>query len=534
MIGPFDAGTGLCGLFITVILGLALLDVNTQLVTHSLYSSLGQIWNICFNEKPVTFSSTNSGDDWSTQIQKSLFGFIVGIFLLIFSVLFSFGIERFAVKFSFVIGRAKRACVPNVTSERINKNLNCRMIHVTGPMSVEASASDDELGYTPSRSAVVLKRRVELLQWHEHKHKHEETRDGHKHVTYSYSYTLGWTEHDIDSADFHEHDGHVNPPRAIPIKTQTFYAETHVGAYRISAEQIQKLKRFHVSELTPEAASKVTPKLLKPPQGYTYVGLRDGSCSTRVEGQATARGETYWSSLYDEYSVLPRKFIYVARNAGAEGPADHATAGDLRICYDAVHEGPISLAGVLQYDSFRAFNERDAHTTNGRLAEQLLPGGGGAEGDALAGGGCCGGCCGGFCDEDTKFHTRLALLRAAAAALLWLALALVLGPVSTLLSFLPLVGGLLQGLFAVAALLLAALLWLSVVAVAWFSSHPYGLAALLLVEVMPHTDTQPTPPAPTPRALAQSATYAHAARRDALGGRYPPCGDRPLRGQAAR
>jgi hypothetical protein len=448
------------------------------------------------------------------------------------------------------------------------------MIHVTGQMSVEASASDDELGYTPSRSAVVLKRRVELLQWHEHKHKHEETRDGHKHVTYSYSYTLGWTEHDIDSADFHEHDGHVNPPRAIPIKTQTFYAETHVGAYRISAEQIQKLKRFHVSELTPEAASKVTPKLLKPPQGYTYVGLRDGSCSTRVEGQATARGETYWSSLYDEYSVLPRKFIYVARNAGAEGPADHATAGDLRICYDAVHEGPISLAGVLQYDSFRAFNERDAHTTNGRLAEQLLPGGGGAEEDASAGsgGGCCGGCCGGFCgaawgavwqiiylcmgtdartsilpveeravgaaglfrDEDTKFHTRLALLRAAAAALLWLALALVLGPVSTLLSFLPLVGGLLQGLFAVAALLLAALLWLSVVAVAWFSSHPYGLAALLLVEVMPHTDTQPTPPAPTPRALAQSATYAHAARRDALGGRYPPCGDRPLRGQAAR
>jgi hypothetical protein len=293
-----------------------------------------------------------------------------------------------------------------------------------------------------------------------------------------------------------------------------------------------------------------------------------------VEGQATARGETYWSSLYDEYSVLPRKFIYVARNAGAEGPADHATAGDLRICYDAVHEGPISLAGVLQYDSFRAFNERDAHTTNGRLAEQLLPGGGGAEEDASAGsgGGCCGGCCGGFCgaawgavwqiiylcmgtdartsilpveeravgaaglfrDEDTKFHTRLALLRAAAAALLWLALALVLGPVSTLLSFLPLVGGLLQGLFAVAALLLAALLWLSVVAVAWFSSHPYGLAALLLVEVMPHTDTQPTPPAPTPRALAQSATYAHAARRDALGGRYPPCGDRPLRGQAAR
>ena len=527
---PMNTKTSVLVLSVSVIVGLAIIDVNTQVVTQSLEASIGQLSRFCFNENFVP-KYTDSGDSGGSRIQSSLFGFVIGIFLLIFSVLFSFAVERFAVKFSFVIGRALRACVPNVTSERINKNLNCRMIHISGQMSVEVSASDDEVSYTPNRSAVVLKRRVEILQWHEHKEKHEETRDGSKHVTYTYSYTLGWTENDVDSSGFHEQNGHFNPPRVIPLKSKTFYAEAHVGAYRMSAEQTQKLKRFHVSELSPEAAASVSTTLLKLPEGYKYVGLRDGSCLTRVEGQATARGEAYWSSLYDEYSNLPRKFLYIARAVG-DGCA--ATPGDVRICYDAVHEGPVSLAGVLQYDSFRAFNERDAHTASGRLAELLLPSGGSCEDErGAASGGCCRGCCGGFCDaawgavwqiiylcmatdartsilpveeravgaaglfrdEDTKFHTRLALLRGGAALLLWLSLGLVLGPVSTLLSFLPLVGGLLQGLFAIAAFILAALLWLTVAAVAWFSSHPYGLAALLLVEVTPGAEARPAPPA---------------------------------------
>jgi hypothetical protein len=485
----------------------------------------------------------------------------------VFSVMFTFGIERFAVKFCFVLGRAKRACVPNVSSERINKNLNRRMVHITGQMSAESGATDDEIGYRPNCTPIVLKRTVEVLHWHEHKHSHPETCNGKSHTTHTYTYSLKWTEHDVDSASFDEQHGHTNPRRAIPIKSKTFYADTRVGAYRMSPEQLHKLKRFHVSELTPEAASAASALLRQPPDGYAFAGLRQGMRQTRIEGQATARGEAYWSSLYDAHATLPRAFLYVARAAAAEANNDGlGTAGDLRVSYDVVREGPVALAGVLQSGSFRAFNERDAHTARGLLTDQLLPSPAGTAGrddggPAATAGGCGGGFCAGsawavdrlirlfmdseapaavllveeraagvaslFRDEDTKFHTRLAMMRGAAALLLWLAGYLVLSPVAALLSFLPVVGGVLQGVFGVAALLLAALLWATVAAVAWFASHPHGVMLLLLAEV-------PPPPAPPPplRARVRPAPHRPLPYQSASRPAADPAAPRPRRSAA--
>ena len=52
--------------------------------------------------------------------------------------------------------------------------------------------------------------------------------------------------------------------------------------------------------------------------------------------------------------------------------------GDIRVSYDVIVGGHISIAGVLQRGTLCPFMERDAHTVSRRLERQLISDG---EGD---------------------------------------------------------------------------------------------------------------------------------------------------------
>lgn len=331
----------------------------------------------------------------------------------------------------------------------------------------------------------------------------------------TYKYHLEWTEKDIDSSDFKEKAGHENPHRSISLKSKTFHAVTHLGAYKLSAQCLDKLKRWHVSELTAANTAGLSPLITQPGPGSSYTGLRDGTRPTRVEGQAQARGEAYWSSIMDETKDLPRKFAYVRRETAAAAVATDVsgaygatgslgTPGDVRVSYDLILEGDASVVGVLQEGTFRAYTERDAHTVSGLLEEQLIPGDDGKDGDAATGDGT------GlfeqifrlvmqspsgstalllveeraatadqlFADETAKFRTRLSILRLACYIALSLGIYLMLNPIAELLSFLPFVDGLLKSLFFIVALLVGLVLWGLAVAVAWCVYRPEILLAL--------------------------------------------------------
>jgi hypothetical protein len=450
-----------------------------------------------------SFSHPDNGESDLTifRIKDAAIGFLVGIVLFFGSFFFAFAIERFAVQKWLITGRAQKACVPNVSSSAVNSNLNRRVIHTTGKLSAEDSAKDSELNFSPDQKAVVLRRNVEILHWREERITEKEST--------TYKYHLEWTEKDIDSSDFKEKAGHENPHRSISLKSKTFHAVTHLGAYKLSAQCLDKLKRWHVSELTAANTAGLSPLITQPGPGSSYTGLRDGTRPTRVEGQAQARGEAYWSSIMDETKDLPRKFAYVRRETAAAAVATDVsgaygatgslgTPGDVRVSYDLILEGDASVVGVLQEGTFRAYTERDAHTVSGLLEEQLIPGDDGKDGDAAAGDGT------GlfeqifrlvmqspsgstalllveeraatadqlFADETAKFRTRLSILRLACYIALSLGIYLMLNPIAELLSFLPFVDGLLKSLFFIVALLVGLVLWSLAVAVAWSGPRP--------------------------------------------------------------
>jgi hypothetical protein len=300
---------------------------------------------------------------YGDRVTDAIVGFIIGIVLFFFSFAFSFAIEKFVVTRWLVSRRAKRACVCDISPISVNRNLNCRMVHMTGDMQAVDPIRDDLVGFSSKETAVVLKRTVEVFQWHEHS-KTEKERT-------IYTYELKWSESDIDSAKFHQEAGHKNPTRPIPsLHSSPLYAHVNVGAYKMSQEQLEKCKRWHPSDPTDDDLPMISSRITSPPDGYHFAGIHAGERMTRIEGQTVSRGESYWSSIFEEAKLLPRKFIYIKCSSdshdGVHGDTSTTCVGDIRVSYDVIREGPVSLVGILQDDTFRAFSERDAHMISGR------------------------------------------------------------------------------------------------------------------------------------------------------------------------
>lgn len=85
-----------------------------------------------------------------------------------------------------------------------------------------------------------------------------------------------------------------------------------------------------------------------------------------------------------------------------------------------------------------------------------------------------------FEHANAAFHFRLRLVRIACVLLFWLAVALIFDPISTLLSFIPLIGGLATSLLGLLTFILAMVLAGLIISVSWTIFHPEYLTVLLL------------------------------------------------------
>ena len=495
----------------------AVVDVSTGSVTSALFgrrlphyhSSLGlQGTEVLLQQKTEVLDMTTSRS-WFSRMGDAIIGVFVGIVLLILSIGLTFATEQFAVKLELILGRAQRACVSNAPSASINANLDCRMVHMQGDMTIQKAkdAQDGDFGHAPNERAVVLKRTVESLQWKENV---EKTND-----TTTYTYTLEWVEEDIDSSSFKQSAMYTNPKRPAAYVSKTFYSTTNLGAYTLSKDQLDKLKRWHPSVIDEDSLKYVAGPLKNPSQdGLRFSGLKQMTRKTRVEGQVEDKGEEYWTSLSDDFQDLPRVFWYLERSGEAKGPqpssgygstSSAGSVGDIRISYDLIRPGPVSVIGVIQDSTFREFTEHDAHNVDGRLtkdpieikraleAEQdscfdpllavlfdskhartvLLVEERRATKEHL------------FDDEHKKFASRLTLLRAATYFFFALSIFLIFYPVAEVFSFLPLIGehikNLIAFVLAMLSLLAGLILWLFFAGIAWAANRPWIITLALFL-----------------------------------------------------
>ena len=181
-----------------------------------------------------------------------------------------------------------------LSADRIDPANEGRRISVEGNVRVLEPARDQQLGI--SADAVVLGRKVEMLQWQE------------KCGPSACDYALEWSAKPVDSHVFHDRAGHENTV-AFPFDSKDFHSpDVRLGAFRIDAGNA-----FRDSD--PVVAFPVRATQLPPNLAATF---RDHD-----------------GMLY----------------AGTD--PDHPAAGDLRVSYRTVAAGKVLATGIQQGESLK-------------------------------------------------------------------------------------------------------------------------------------------------------------------------------------
>ena len=213
------------------------------------------------------------------------------------------------------------------------------MVHVTGNMTAVKGQRDKDLGVTPPEKCVVLKRTVEILQWVERETKEDDKTEWH--------YEREWREEEVDSSKFKYKEGHRNHKRKYPFYSKKFTSDTvNLQAFELKRNVLEKLDEY----------KPLSDNLWQ--CNHTHKDF-DVCASGGKKGTVSLTAESITAA-----AATPRKFFdkIGARNYSISGQGQHlvSRSGCMRISYQVVNEGPVSICGVQTENTFRRFRfDRD-------------------------------------------------------------------------------------------------------------------------------------------------------------------------------
>ena len=212
---------------------------------------------------------------WLQRVGESFAGVVIGFVLIAGTAILLFWNEGRAIQTARSLDEGAGA-VRTVAADRVDAANDGKLVHVTGPLSVGGSISDNEFGV---RSAGVrLVRHVEMYQWKEETE--SETRKklgGGEETVTKYKYSREWSDRPIDSSKFKDRRGHANPQ--MIYRQRNVVAQTRLGAFKVPENLLQNFGEEQPIAATAEQASALQARLNKPVQavdGVLYVGADAG------------------------------------------------------------------------------------------------------------------------------------------------------------------------------------------------------------------------------------------------------------------
>ncbi|MEX1039164.1 MAG: TMEM43 family protein [Pirellulaceae bacterium] len=264
-----------------------------------------------------------------------------------------------------------------------------------------------------------LARRVEMYQWVEDK---RTTGTGNNRKT-EYDYELKWESGRVDSSRFEEPSAHLNPDLGIP-ETSVTADDVHIGRYQLSDPLKHEMDDYIPVFIVEDQVLEDLPE-----DQWDQLVVRNN--------------ELFWS-------------------ATAPNP-DQPELGDLRIRFEVVRPAEVSLVAKLQGDKFSEYR-----TSNNEPFERLYLGAFSAEQ---------------VMEKLTQENTLMAwLLRIMGTGMSVVGFWMILGPIRSITSFIPVLAQLTGGLVFVVSLLMGTIISLTVIAVAWIAVRPLlGIGLLVIV-----------------------------------------------------
>jgi len=447
----------------------------------------------------IELESISESKSYGDRVKDASIGFVIGLVLFFGSFIFLFFVEMETCKAFVLINRARKACRTEIAVNKVQKKYENCMVYVSGYMTTESGQIDDELGLTPADKCVVLKRTVEVYQWVEHK----EERD--KKTTYHYN--TYWREDDVESASFKYAMGHSNPPRQHKFYSKKILNKSvQLGVLELKSNVLEKLENF-----TP------LDNLSTNHRGFSVADKLGDEAGTRGNRRGTWGGGTGFSDVIKAaadpdsmtqklsgrtYSISGQGQHLITGDKDEMGLYTKPQVGDMRISYQVIKEGPVSIAGVQTENTFRRFLMQRDGTARGHDQINMYELVADEEPPPEPTGCVCTDVIlryvgmafphsillvnAGIVDKETMFSAATAklaktqhVMRFIGFVLMWLGLYLILKPIADILSFIPFVSNILKSFFWVVSLLVTLVLSSITIALAWVWFHPEVLSGIL-------------------------------------------------------
>ncbi len=379
---------------------------------------------------PGTYTQTQE-IGFFERVGASLIGIPLGIMLIFFPIALLWWNEGHNVETqqAIDIAVARVISVPPATLSPANEG---KLVHVVGTTTA-SGVSDGSMGIALP-GLLVAERRVEMYQWRENRSR--DTKDnwgGSQTVTTSFSYEKVWSTTGYNSRSFKVPQGHVNPPMLLASAFLTA-DDAKLGAFRLGPNTLSALTRTTL--------------------------LRDG------DSLAFEFGDNW---LPDGFQAVrpertPSGYRFESNGALYRGDNPRSPAiGDIRVSYVGVPAGKLlsvvakqSGEGFTDYPVTRGYSVQLA-AVGERSAQSMLD------------------------DQAARESVLIWLMRLLGIFLIWIGFLLLLGPLSALVSVVPVLATLVEGLSAAAAFLLAFVLGMITIAVAWLWVHPVTSILMIVV-----------------------------------------------------
>lgn len=269
-----------------------------------------------------------------------------------------------------------------------------------------------------SLKAIKLKRSVEMYQWVESvKSETQKKLGGSTETVKTYSYKKEWSAQPISSDNFKKPDGHQNPGVFSYQSSEQVSQQVNLGAFKLPASLVQKIDNYTPLPLT---AMKNLPESLK------------------------------------EKATISESEVYIGKDRAAP------RIGDVRISFAAVNPAQISVIAQQIGNSFEPYRSKVGGTI------ELLQIGSHSADNMIQ-----------KAQEENTILTWI--LRVVGFIVMGFGLSMIFKPLSVFADVLPILGNILGAGAGIISFLVAGVLSLITVAIAWIVYRP--LIAIILIAV---------------------------------------------------
>jgi hypothetical protein len=388
---------------------------------------------------------------WSRRIIGSFVGALMGFVLFFAAFPILWGNEGRSVERIRSLDQAQKLVV-EASSVSIDPDNDGKLVHLTGRATTASVLSDRSFGV--NESALKLKRVVEMYQWKEVK-KTETINNigGSQTKQTTYSYHKVWSSSLVNSSRFGQPQGHENPAK-LPYDNREWTADIRLGAHRLSGPFINQIDTYETYPL-----SQQTYAAMDAPLQSTFK-LRGGKY---VSGD---QSNPEIGAVRIHYEVIrPADISVIGKQNGSLIEAyDTTRGGFISGIARTTSDGDTNVSGIL-VSAWRSF-DASAKKKAGTIALLEM---GAVDAGSM------------FSDAADENRVSTWLWRLAGFALMSLGLVLVLGPLTTLADFIPLVGLLVGASLGLIAVLGAFVLSFLTISLAWVFYRPFIAGGLIVL-----------------------------------------------------